>query len=442
MAGIKIKFDALTDDAFRKVDGLYRKISQGPGKTPTGQQQIQSLMSEMVRNKQAAFASFGGQEFPIEKQVQKFGANLKQARQGMSELAVANKSMLRGMSGELKKFNWDSIHTTGQGGINWKQFMMGLAVAPFSPWLGARGMSAALPAGGKGGGGGGISAAIFGGGGMGAFSAFFIGIHAAGTVLREFVSMIKGSIHEGSTLYRESAKTGMDVERMFSLQSAAKAIGISESQMDSLLLRGQYPTKSGHTGSVFGEIMSAGKGVSQIGGLQQFINMGQEFEGVRQNSMLDAKAWKTMAKDFQDIASLSTEVGREFKTLVAQIVDIFGDEIKTGLQWIGSAFKAANMDILLLRAAVVYAVKGKAGAEEFMKGGGNKFLPGQVPFGSQSGTHGAWEKMGFVIGGFGSQNYAKETAENTRKTVEAIHRLPEVLQKINSGDKFFNWAMP
>ncbi len=72
------------------------------------------LASEYSNAKKAglAFASMGTGEFPINKHAEKFGANLKQARQGMAELRVANKAMVRGMMADIRAFDWGNIHTS------------------------------------------------------------------------------------------------------------------------------------------------------------------------------------------------------------------------------------------------------------------------------------------------------------------------------------------
>lgn len=309
--------------------------------------------------------------------------------------------------------------------INWKQVGVGMMTAPFSPWIAARELSASGLFG-RGGGGG-----LFGAGGIMGFGRAFLLVKLSTDALRISFDTLRSTISEGAKLYRESAKLAINTGRLFSIKAAAAATGLNDNDLQRLLLRGSHPTSvnQGARKNLFGEILGTAKGEMPIGNLQQIANMSKEFQDVLKNSLLDAAAWRTMAKDFQDISSLSTEVAREFKTLVAQIVDIFSDEIKAGLKFLGSALKAANLDLLVLRVGVIRLVKGKEAAEAFLKGQqpGNQTIP--LPMSGTGSSPSPWERMGFAIGGFGS-DFARQTAENTKKTAESTNKISQSVETI------------
>lgn len=458
MAAIKIRLDADTAAAGAKVDALYRKISKVPGSAPTGQQQLQAIMGDMLRAKQALYASFGGKEFPIDKPVQKFGAVLKQARQGMGELTVANRAMVRGMASELKSFDWNTLHTAQQfvrpgateatlrsgtkralamgplnpQAFNWKQAGLGAMVSPFSPWLGARAISGAFGgARGGGPGGGGITAAIFGAGGMGRFILAFTAIHVVVEGLKFAFMELHKAITDTAKLYQESASTATAPGALFQIQSAFKAIGMTPNAAEVLRIRGEHPLRGGAGPTMrfpgTDIILGAGRGTRQVGELQQIKNMSEYIERAWKESAMNARQMEAAVKPLQDTQFELVSLTREWHTLwsqmSAQMSPIIVTLLKSAEGWL-KFFNSYLEGQILIQQYLGILPKDKA--------------PGKEVFANKAQTSGhisAWEKMGFVIGGTGGNDHAKKTAENTGKTVQKLDELLKAImpQAISAG---------
>lgn len=321
--------------------------------------------------------------------------------------------------------------------INWKQAGLGLAAAPFSPWIGARMMSNALgPAlGGAfgGGAGGGAASAIFGAGGAGAFAAFYVALRTAGMLLKEFATHIHAAIEEGAKLYQESARTATNPGKLAHLDFMGQALGISPAEMRQLLVRGEHPLKGGGATLSTPEvdaIFGAGRGTQQIAVLQQLKNMSEDIRDAWRHTALAAKEFSETAKPLQGVHAHIAYMAAEWKTMWAQVATVLSPLINFELAKTEYILKALNFllgsKIALLQALHIIP-KGQPGSSI-------------IPAGKQSAHVSGWERMGFVIGGFGGGNdYAKQTAQNTKKLVDIMRRaLPRGAQSGMSGQLSYN----
>lgn len=153
-------------------------------------------------------------------------------------------------------------------------------------------------------------------------------------------------------------------------------------------------------------MLGSGAGAGQLGSLQQVKNMGDYADRTFRALVVATHDMAANAKAMQELHYYSSVLSLQFKSVMVQIV--------TALM---PLFKRFAEDIFTLMMAIsIYA-------QQFIEiGRFLKLIPGGQPGqgklmasrGSSSGSMASpWERMGFVIGGFASHDYARQTAENT-----------------------------
>jgi hypothetical protein len=274
---------------------------------------------------------------------------------------------------------------TQSGSARIRSLLLGLGAAPFSSWIGSRLLSdAAFGGGGKGGGHGGL----LGAGGAGGFAEFFIGIEALKKAFEYGAGKIKEVVERGFDLYVKAGQLHTSVGRLFAIQEAGKQTGLPESQIDQFLLRNQW-------GKARTSLQNFGV-FSQVGGLSK------EFRDAYQWASEIQTQWQLTAKTSYDIQVQFDRIKTDWLTM-----------------WNDSGFLnaldklARTTDGLLHVGAIsglgLQTIWSPAGAYQFAKlysnekaitGGGGAQVNGPLFNLKQSLPQmGAWEKMGFVIGG-------------------------------------------
>jgi hypothetical protein len=172
------------------------------------------------------------------------------------------------------------------------------------------------------------------------------------------------------------------------------------------------------------EVFSYGKAVSYLNSQLAFATS----VAAGTNTSLTATAWslRVVQEDFKALASvLAFEMSgtvrlmaRAFHQLaveIAPIMAIIGKVLRTGL------LTAMTMAATALGPAIAVAF-----ARIAAKAGFGEDAP-TPEVSTRRMPISAWEKMGLVIGSGGVNDFAKQTAANTRKTVEKLERVVEIL---------------
>lgn len=142
--------------------------------------------------------------------------------------------------------------------------------------------------------------------------------------------------------------------------------------------------------------------------------------------------WKALLISIQ---ALAAEVANQ---LAPALIALF-DGMRQFVQWIDKAASTLNE-------AVVNAAEAEGGTSGTAEGTDKSYaaekkkskeglFPQPIAYMNQMRAS-AWERMGLVIGGMGAANPAKETAHNTKRTVEEIRRLANHLMRGNSKPIF------
>lgn len=326
-------------------------------------------------------------------------------------------------------------------GVNFRQAALGVGVSAFSPWVGARLLSGAGLFG-SGGGGNGLGRLLGGAGGLGGFATALIAITAVTEALKKAFEHLISAIQEGARLYQHAARLGLGVGKTAQLEFLGKAIGLSPNEIDTLALRGSHPRGGASRQAFFNQndiklLLGSGSGSAQLGNLQQVKNMAEYTTRAFMDSALASQSMENNAKAMQEIFYQGERVFMSIRVVFSDIATLLLPVIKKLAE---DAFNLFTIiDKFYLQPYVALA----------------KTLAGMNPLGSQSpgqsrlfagrgsgiGAGGPWERMGFVIGGFAQQDYARKTAENTAeiaKNTKGFSEFTKGLSGKNQGANGFN----
>jgi hypothetical protein len=326
--------------------------------------------------------------------------------------------------------------------INWRQAAMGGALGAFSPWLGARALNQAfggrsifggLFGGGGGGGGGGgagrgsgLLGAMFGGGASG-FAEWYLLIRTI-QLLRVAMRELWQTVQRGSELYRQAARTATSVGKLAQIQAVGAGLGFSPELMNRMIEQGQFG-RGGRVVTANEMILRARMGASGMGDVQQIVNMRKELEFLIRQTSFGAKnfadASKAMNRMNMDLAILKND----WQAFWAQLAKTMEPWIRTILILFDGLMKALTFIVAHGRQALLQALVGNVAGLAIEKGlekafpsggpGGTK-IGGNAPQRPESG----WEKMGLIInGGINGRDYARQTAENTKKIADHVTKL-------------------
>lgn len=278
-----------------------------------------------------------------------------------------------------------------------KSLMLGLGAAPFSSWIGARMLSESAFGGGKAGGG------LLGKGGAGGFAEFFIGIELLKKAFEYGAEKIKQVVEKGFELYTRAAQLRRSVGSLFAIQEAGQQVGLGQEQIDQFMLRNNW-------GKARTSLQNFGV-FSQLGG------MSKDFK--------DALRWSTeIAQSWEDTSLTSYQIHVNVERIKTDWLTIWNNSgFLNGLEkltrWTDTFLHMAAMLKLSLRETFDMGIPlavglGKAGAF-----GKNSPLGdnGNQMFGLKQSlpVMGAWEKMGFVIGG--------GVAQDSKKMVHSLEQI-------------------
>lgn len=288
-------------------------------------------------------------------------------------------------------------------GLNFAQLAAGAALTPFHPFSAARGISGGL--------GLGIGGAVPV---LAALTAVTVGLTAA------FVEL-KRAVNEGAELYQHAARIGLEVGKTAQLEALSRTIGVSKNELDTLFIQGSHIRHTGRNQGFFQQqdvgVLLGGAGANQLGALQQVKNMSDYVVRTFRDTAIavraiadDSKAMQELKYSFGVIGTQIMGIFSDLLTLVFPLIKKYLDDIIALLSFSGN----------ILHNAVQFAQehgltkdKGSPGTSHIQAGraGGSSVSP--------------WERMGFVIGGFGLADFARKTAENTAKIAEHTGKMAE-----------------
>lgn len=315
------------------------------------------------------------------------------------------------------------------GKINPLMIGLGLAAGAVSQFAGARILNAASHGGG-GGGGGGITSALFGSGGFSGFAALYTGLKYATIALRFEFEQLAKAVERGSRLYVESHVAGRTPGQLFALQAAGRAIGLNPEQITRLATQ-QHLMFGGRGGgrsiNAVGEMLRVARGLGDAETGTRILQQQQLFTQVYERfRLLDESVGDSSRSLF------------EFQANIGQLKDLFMSGLIIATGDLVKLFNLLSLAIGPLTYLVPVIVKGFEGliASIFLGHIGNiapqllGLLPNALPDAGVgrllAGSGGSrpesgWEKMGLVIqGGVNATDYAKQTADNTKKIADAL----------------------
>jgi hypothetical protein len=298
-----------------------------------------------------------------------------------------------------------------------KNLLLGIGATPFSSWIGSRLLSDSF-FGSKGGKGGGGHGGLLGAGGAGGFAEFFIGIELLKKAFEYGSEKIREVVEKGFQLYVRSNQLRRSVGQLFSIQEAGQQVGLSQEQIDQFMLRNNW-------GKARTSLQNFGV-FSQLGG------MSGDFKNALRWSMEIQGQWERTARTSYEIHMNVMRIKTDWLTMWNDSGFLTAlDKLVSGTDRL---LHTANLLGVSMRSSMwQWGVAGVMGwADSHRK---------QFPTGSGNGTNdlfplkqtlpqmGAWEKMGFVIGG----GKADKQDRIIGQLDMAITIWKQILQKISGG---------
>jgi len=274
-----------------------------------------------------------------------------------------------------------------------------------------------------------------------------VGVTAALIVLHKAVRLLTEGIQHGTEAYRNAARTGNAVSGQFALSSAFAALGMESPDISQL--HGQFNAKSRKFEAPGSDIILGAARAGQLGNMQQLLNMSKEFESAVHDSAQNAREMANVGKALSGLSIQTSELGREWKTLISQIAYMLEPEINgvvMGLKYLLKAINLVAEGFVNIRPILYETLlpgigsllnglsAGKGGNESFSKlaGGGTR----------DSSTASGLEKMGFVFPGAGNTNYQAAIATNTFKTNTLLAQIRDVLAQLPNGGNGYTQSFP
>lgn len=314
--------------------------------------------------------------------------------------------------------------------------------------MGGLGTPPVISAAGLGGGGGigGIFKSILGGAdnplakGIVAGTTALLAFRTALWAIQPIINLFKKGLQElaeavqrGAKLFEDAAKLGTNSGRLRGLQFAFGSAGIDSGTLDRLLLNTEFQTmlRSGRGGMIGGQVrgtrglqgnvagaaVTALRGVGQYGEVQQILNMSQQINRAWRDAAVDSFIAAKNSKNLFEISYQLSRIKREWNTLWEELATQLGTVLLPVLSEITQNLKTLNFVV--------------ASADPMFTRIFGKLLPNQGEHNLAFGGTGQqripanqFQRMGFVFGqGNFQQNYASETARNTKETAKGIHEL-------------------
>ena len=362
-------------------------------------------------------------------------------------------------------------------GVNWAGAGLAAASAPFSPWLAARGLSNAfgqplqrlfksmgIESTGSG---------IFGGGGFIGFQAMFVGLNAAGKALQLTFENLSKAIQEGSKLFQSSARTGVNTGQLFQMKSALQVAGMNPEIVEQMIVRGQHMIPGRGGAMSFpgtNQMVGWASGMGMVSEAQEMKNLGPQLAQAWKDATLDARVMYDHVKDIYDVQFQINSVTREWRAMWVELVGDLAPVLKIAFEGIATTVAAITLNIRywfdsmrMISGAIAGTITSTMAL--FQQGLGistRDFLeafkrgydmmqvhpgqPGNSRVGSAFNTaadHAGWSRMGFVFrGGYGSHEYGREIAQNTRRMADLMFQTLQMNTGTNreGGMPIYNHA--
>jgi hypothetical protein len=447
---IKIKVGIEADKAQAQAAGQAAGQSFAKGVTQSASSPaLKNLFNKMTPQAQQNFlrsnpqyaGALGGNPFILQPAALSRMAAQQSLKMGpLPPSAFGNAHMLQSNSfmaqGAKQLLGMGTLNT--QSGIDWKKALLGAGTSIFSPWIGARELSASglfgrSGAGGKGGGG------LWGMGGFEGFNRAFIGVSIVSNILKGAFHELVEAVKRGTQLFLSAARLGLSTGTTSHFQKTFSALGLPDNLAERLLAGGQFGR--GAKTSVQGMLMGGGAGNLSREEYQMLKNLSKEIQEAWEKTALAAMASATAAKTLfgvnLEFQVLKQNVGSIFEQLVAgnanlrKAMEAVNGVMAETLKWIllfnmamsklGDYFRSSDNAFIKWLGTFFPDIKEQKN---------EKFANGP----NISRPESAWEKMGLILhGGAGGTDYARQTAENTRRSSEYLavisrsyHALPDM----------------
>ena len=267
------------------------------------------------------------------------------------------------------------------------------------------------------------------GGGLGAVAGSLGPLVLATAALTGAFVLLKGVVHilsegikEGAKAYQQAARYGKSVSKTFTVDSAFKAIGMETPDLS--IIRGQLGGKgkgANETKIPDTEIILSAARAGELGNVQQLLNMANEFRKAMQDAANNARQMEYSSKATQNLSEQTSAIGREFKTMLAQIATDNYFTISLFLSAIQKLAAAINWIIeqsIKFKTAIGLIPENKSENKDQISGLGGS--------GGTQPTQGPWEKIGLLFKS-PSEKPLNLIATNTSKIAQTM----ELSTKIN-----------
>jgi hypothetical protein len=439
---IKIKVGIEADKAQAQAAGQAAGQSFAKGVTQSASSPaLKNLFNKMTPQAQQNFlrsnpqyaGALGGNPFILQPAALSRMAAQQSLKMGpLPPSAFGNAHMLQSNSfmaqGAKQLLGMGTLNT--QSGIDWKKALLGAGASIFSPWIGARELSSSglfgrSGAGGKGGGG------LWGMGGFEGFNRAFIGVSIVSNILKGAFHELVEAVKRGTQLFLSAARLGLSTGTTSHFQKTFSALGLPDSLAERLMAGGQFGR--GPKSSIQGAILGGGAGTLSREEYQMLKNLSKEIEMAWEKTALAAMASATAAKSLfgtnLEFQVLKTNMQSIFEQLVAGNVNL-----KKGMEAMNYVISDTLKWILLFNMAMSkMGDKFRDSKSTFLQWLGS-FFPNikEMVFdkfangANQNRPQSPWEKMGLILhGGAGGTDYARQTADNTRRSSEFLAVLAQ-----------------
>jgi len=293
--------------------------------------------------------------------------------------------------------------------VNLGQAIFGAGVSPFSPYFGARTLA---------------QSGVFGKGTSFASIGPVIGGVIVGMKLFHLaLSALTAAVERGAKLYQQAAMTAKSPSALAGVQLALQGIGISPSAANQLLLQAQWARGRGIGGNIGGMLVRAGGSTGQTGEMQQIANMSKELNYMFQRSKDAADTLGKTSGAMQRISMQADIFKNQWSAAFSEFMSA-NEGIIRQIAVLGTGFAKL---ITLIARPVMALISG--GSTEFYnaifkttnlgKGPGDQRLAGGAAS-PLMGAGAALQRIGFSFGNFPGIDYAKQTAQNTRRIADAV----------------------
>lgn len=324
------------------------------------------------------------------------------------------------------------------GGIDWKKAGLGAGVSFFSPWIGARmlnesGFLKTMTGGSRP---GGVAHALFGGGIEG-FAENYLLIQAM-QKLRLAFDMLVGAVKRASDLYVHSAMLGSNATNLGRMRNTFSLLGLSPEVSERMMAQAQFNRGTKISApQMQGMILGAGAGVSNREEMQALLNMSDSLAKAWNMTLDAARQSAAVTKDLFRTRFVASQLLVEWNTFWEQFTGAFSGVV-TLLEMSAVGFlHAMNMVLEAVREfpSLVNMIPGIGQISQYLqfaRAAANTILPIKNTeefkrFGlgqAVSRPESSFERMGLIIhGGLGGTDYARQTAQNTKRMVDLLAKL-------------------